>query len=657
MIKLSRYGLLKLFTIFFLSFIFKSSSLEINDSTNVSSEIKKIDKNITFLSSSANLDNDSIINLIRNTLELSLKNNYAKGTNYSYYQLGIYFLNKSANDSAIFFFKKGLENEIYDKELYTDYNWYLANALRITGEYSEALERSLTLKRFIESGKINKYNYQIYNLLALSYQTLMEYNLAQKNFELAAKLAIENNNEAYAGTIYSNIGKLLYDQNKNNEALEYFKKGTALEKKYNLLENLANSYTVIANIFLKENQLDSAKSYLFIASDINRKSNNKVGLTYTLLAISKYHYLNEDYSSALNHLELTINYSTKFNIKRVLCDAYNLQAKIFEKQDKYREAYEAFSQFYNIYSQLYDVQEINKAKALEQKLIQQEKESQLFELELEKQKTISTLLLIVVILSVIIGVIAIAFLIHTRRSNKKLKKSTKKAEESDKLKSQFLQTISHEIRTPLNGIIGFSDMILNKDLTDNELKDINELIHKNSYDLTSTIENLVDIAHLTTNQYSIKKTKFELNALLTNVQDIIEENTLLKNKSELQVIFDIPKTIEVYSDKLILQKSLLHLIKNAISFTNKGSVHVGYKIIDSNLELFIKDTGVGISKKKIDIIFSPFRQADEAINIKVGGTGLGLSIVSKFIELLNGEIHVESELNKGSTFYITLPIS
>jgi signal transduction histidine kinase len=657
MIKLSRYGLLKLFTIFFLSFIFKSSSLEINDSTNVYSEIKRIDKNITFLGNSANLDNDSIINLIRNTLELSLKNNYAKGTNYSYFQLGLYFFNRNVNDSAILYFKKGLENEIYDKDLYADYNWHLANVLRITGEYSEALERSLTLKRFIESGRTNNHNFQIYNLLALSYQTLMEYDLAQKNFELAAKLAIENNNEAYAGTIYSNIGKLLYDQNKNNEALEYFKKGTALEKKYNLLANLANSYTVIANIFLKENQLDSAKNYLFIASDINRKSNNKVGLTYTLLAISKYHYLKEDYSSALNHLELTINYSTKYNIKSVLCDAYELKAKIFEKQGKYKEAYIEFLNFYDLYSNLYNVEEINKATALEQKLIQQEKEKQLFELELEKQKTISTLLLIVVILSVIIGVIAIAFLIHTKRSNKKLKKSTKKAEESDKLKSQFLQTISHEIRTPLNGIIGFSDMILSKDLSDKELKDINELIHKNSYDLTSTIENLVDIAHLTTNQYSIKKTNFDFDSLLNCIFDIVKDNILLKNKPELQLIFDNPGNTKIYSDKIILQKILLHLIKNAISYTNRGSVHLGCKLVDSQIKIFIRDTGIGIPKEKIDVVFSPFRQADETINIKVGGTGLGLSIVSKFIELLNGEIHVESELNKGSTFYITLPIS
>lgn len=657
MIKLSRYRLLLLITILFFSFICKSGLAEIKDSTYASKEITKIQKNITYIKTNSDLSNDTIIKFIRETLQLSLKNNYEEGITNCYYQLGFYYFNRSIHDSAIVFFKKGLDYEIADKDLYANYNWYLANSLRITGDYSEALEKSLTLKRFIESGNTSMYKYHIYNLLALSYQTLMEYDLAKKNFELAANLAIKNNNEAYAGIIYSNIGKLLYDQNKNTEALEYFKKGTALEKKYDLLDNLANSYTVIANIFLKENLLDSAENYLYIASDINRKSDNKIGLTYTLFAISKYHYLNKNYSSALNHLGLTINYATKFNIKRILCDAYQLKAYIFEKQGNYKEAYSEFVKFYAIYSELFNVEEINKAKALEQRLIQQEKENELFELELEKQKTISTLLLVVVILSVLVGIIAIAFLIHMHRSNKALKKAKQKAEESDKLKSQFLQTISHEIRTPLNGIIGFSDMILNKELSDKELIDINQLIHKNSYDLTSTIENLVDIAHLTTDQYNIRITQFELDYFLTNIQQIVEENILLRKKPHLQLIFDHPVHIKINSDKQILQKILLHLIKNAISFTDTGIVRVGCSLSESTLNIVIKDTGIGIPKEKLNIIFSPFRHADENINIKVGGAGLGLSIVSKFIDLLGGEIKVESRKDIGSTFYLNIPIN
>jgi len=651
-----RSNLQLLFVLLLLSLVFKSNSLETSDSTNIYKDIYTIEKNIKYLKFKADIKNDSIKRFINNTLQLSLKNHYEKGINNCYYYLGMYFYYKNANDSAIFYLKKGLQNDIYDQDLYAQYNWHLANILRITGEYSEALERSLTLKRFIESGKTKKYNYQVYNLLALSHQTLMDYDLAKENFEKSAQLAIDNKNEAFAGVIYANLGKLLYDQNRLEDALIYSKKGSTIEKKYKIYESLANSYTVIANIFLKENQLDSAKKYLFIASNLNKSNNNNVGLTYTLLGISNFHYLTGNNTIALNNLKLTIENASDFNLNHVLSEAYNLQARILEKQGKYKEAYEAFSKFYAIYSQLYDVQEINKAKALEQKLIQQKKENQLFELELEKQKTISTLLLVVVILSAIIGIIAVAFSIYTKRSNKKLKKSKLKAEESDKLKSQFLQTISHEIRTPLNGIIGFSDMILSKDLNDTELKDINKLIHKNSYDLTSTIENLVDIAHLTTNQYNIKKSNFELDSLLNSIFDAIKHNVLLKNKPELQLIFDNPGNINIYSDKTILRKILLHLIKNAISYTNKGSVHLGCKLINSELKITIKDTGIGISKKKIDVIFSPFRQADEPINMKVGGTGLGLSIVSKFVELLHGNIYVESELNKGSTFYLTVPI-
>ena len=121
--------------------------------------------------------------------------------------------------------------------------------------------------------------------------------------------------------------------------------------------------------------------------------------------------------------------------------------------------------------------------------------------------------------------------------------------------------------------------------------------------------------------------------------------------------FEKGGNVELYTDKNIIQKIILHLIKNAILYTEAGTITVGYKKENSNLILFVKDTGIGISKEKIDVIFSPFQQADEMINIKVGGTGLGLTIVNGLIQILGGKIWVGSELKKGSTFYISLPLN
>jgi len=180
---------------------------------------------------------------------------------------------------------------------------------------------------------------------------------------------------------------------------------------------------------------------------------------------------------------------------------------------------------------------------------------------------------------------------------------------------------------------------------------------KNSDDLISTIENLVDIAHLSTNQFNIKETEFELIPLLENILKTGKENIVYRNKKELILHLNKDENIKLYSDKNIIQKILLHLIKNAILYTEKGSITIGYKKEKSDVILFVKDTGIGISKEKIDQIFSPFQQADENINIKVGGTGLGLTIVNGLIQLLDGKTWVGSEVNKGSTFYISLPLN
>jgi signal transduction histidine kinase len=647
-----RISIFFVFTFLLITNLSLADNTEINDTTN---NTNKIYKNIELLTNNSRSAKDSLLLLAKETLELSIKIQNQEGIEKMYSYIGDVYKHKNLNDSAIFYYELSLKY-IKDQDNLASHYWNLSNLHRITGNYSAALEYSLSIKKLVEKKQTSLFKYETYNILALSYQTLMEYDLAKENYERSAKGALKDSNEAYAGIIYANLAKLLFDEGKLNESLKYFEKGIKLEKQYELYGNLANSYIVIARIYLQKQMLDSARNYLFQAAELNRKYDNKTGLTNTLLYVSTFYDLENNLEAAEFHLTRTIKNAKEYNLRNILSKAYKLSAEINAKKSDHKKAYEDLGKFFEIYEQLYNVEKINKAKALEQKLIQQEKENQLFELELEKQKTISTLLLLVVALSIIIGAIAIAFLIHTKRSNKKLKKSTQKAEESDKLKSQFLQTISHEIRTPLNGIIGFSDMILNKDLTDNELKDINELIHKNSYDLTTTIENLVDIAHLTTNQYNIKKTKFELDSLLNNIQNIVEENILLKNKSELKIIFDIPQTIKIYSDRHVLQKTLLHLIKNAISYTNSGSVHVGYNMSGSKLKIFIKDTGIGISKEKLDVIFSPFRQADETINIKVGGTGLGLSIVSKFIELLGGKINVESKVNIGSAFYLTIPI-
>lgn len=369
---------------------------EISDTINYTQKKNLIENNLEIIKNNLVYESDTFLDLAKLTLNLSKKINYKNGICNSYRYIGDIYKIRNINDSAIYYYKKGINLSYDNCNERISFYWNLSILHRITGNYSEALEMSLRAKELIESGKVDQYKYKVYNLLALSYQSLMEYDLALSYFEKTAEMALQEQDTAFSGVIYANIGRLLYDLEKYDESLEFFKKGTKIEKEYKLWGSLGNSYTVIANIFLKTEQLDSARFYLFKATDLHQKSNNKQGLTHTLLGVSQYYFKTQDYKNALFHLNITIRYAQSYNLKRILSDAHQLKAKIFAEQKKYEDAYKEFERFFDIYSTLYDVKKINQVKALEQRLNQQEKESEIVALELKKQKTINILLFIII---------------------------------------------------------------------------------------------------------------------------------------------------------------------------------------------------------------------------------------------------------------------
>ena len=241
-------------------------------------------------------------------------------------------------------------------------------------------------------------------------------------------------------------------------------------------------------------------------------------------------------------------------------------------------------------------------------------------------------------------------------SNSKLLFAKEKAEESDKLKSVFLNNMSHEIRTPLNGIIGFSDLLNSLEKTDSKSKFYTEIIRKSSKQLLKIIENIIEISQLETKQVKIKNTTVKLNYTLNN---ILNEYKNIANNKNIDLLLETTITdneITITTDQEKLETILCSLIDNAIKFTEKGYVKVKYTIKDKILEFTIEDTGIGFEQEKTFNIFDRFVQADNTISTEFGGgLGLGLSITKLNIELLGGEIFVNSELDKGSIFSFNIP--
>ncbi len=242
-----------------------------------------------------------------------------------------------------------------------------------------------------------------------------------------------------------------------------------------------------------------------------------------------------------------------------------------------------------------------------------------------------------------------------RQMNKEIELAKDRAEESDQLKTLFLNNMSHEIRTPMNGIIGFSQLLEEPTIKAQTREYYIKIIQNNSQQLLKIIDDILEISRLETKKVEINKEKICLNDLLMNIFSVFQLET---KKLNLPLYLNKGLSDEkswIISDKTKLNKILSNLTENAIKYTNKGFIEIGYKLIEKKLRIYVKDTGIGISEKNKKKIFERFSQEDKEISKRIGGLGIGLSIAKENTEILDGKIYVESEKGKGSTFYVEIP--
>lgn len=240
--------------------------------------------------------------------------------------------------------------------------------------------------------------------------------------------------------------------------------------------------------------------------------------------------------------------------------------------------------------------------------------------------------------------------------NIELEEATRRAEESDVLKTKFLNSISHEVRTPMNGIIGFTNLLDDPDMDADTRKSYIKIILENGEQLVQIIDNILELSQLTANQETVVEKQIDLAELFHRLSNQYYDESRAQNT---------PITIErklsknqgiIISDEKILRRILSNLISNAIKFTPSGYINIGYYLKNkAEITLYVQDTGIGISEENAPNIFNNFMREDGDYSIQKGGLGIGLAIAKKNITLLEGEIGFTSTKNKGSNFYITLP--
>ncbi len=258
------------------------------------------------------------------------------------------------------------------------------------------------------------------------------------------------------------------------------------------------------------------------------------------------------------------------------------------------------------------------------------------------------------------GILIIAFDITKQNQEKELLKEAKEAaEKAAAMKSNFLANMSHEIRTPMNGVLGFLQLLKETETNQEQAEFIDDALDASGI-LLQIINDILDFSKMEANKLSIDEVNYDLHMI---VNDITNMTANLAQKKNLEVNSLICEDVPQYfiGDPIRIKQIITNIVNNAIKFTEKGEVTICVSQVDetpnvSFINFDIKDTGIGIDKEKQNLIFEEFSQADNTTTRRFGGTGLGLAITRKLVELMNGKIIVDSQVGKGTTFTVTLPL-
>jgi signal transduction histidine kinase len=509
-----------------------------------------------------------------------------------------------------------------------------------------------------------------YNVIATNFLEFSDAKEAITYYQKALYHANLTENDTIKDWILNNLGNAYtYKDIDFNIGIDYYKQGLVYtEKTKNPIQITYNALN-ISGAYFDRKQFSNGLPFLQKANTyISQHNETEARITLFSQYGSYYSHLNQN-DKAEESFKKAISYGEHEKtdlLDSYLSQAYNDFSKHYLKNKNYKSAYHYLELYHALENKIYSAERASKASSYENKIQIDEFKRQINSIELEKDQKTKSLqkTQIIVFLFVIIFIILLLLIYSLFKNNNTKKESNKalqfanyelqiakdKAEESTRLKSQFVSTISHELRTPLYGVVGITDIIADEHPEIKSSPYLKSLKFSAQY-LLSLVNDILQVYKISEKKIVLINTGFnlkeELSAILGSLQFLA-----FKNNNEICLEFDenIPKFI--HSDKVRLSQIFMNLISNSLKFTEEGRVSIIANLIEKDsdscfIHFEVIDNGIGISKEDHEKIFEQFVQIERRDD-DYQGTGLGLPIVKKLVDLFGGEIQLESEEKKGT---------